>query len=575
MARSSSGILAIVVAGLCVPRFATAQDGRVAGIARWTGEVGSYAEAYGINGAEARRPAATGRMYLRPTLSLAGRLTIRFNFLLSTEGRTFQSSRRQSINQYGVNPQWSWGSANLGDFTDSYTPLTFSGVRVRGAGLNVSRGPLWMSMFGGRTQRAVEGGATNGRFERNIFGGRIGIGDRRRSSIGIYLVRAHDDVGSLTLPEDTLFIDENRPDTAFVEDTLQVGKIANPFAVTPQENLVLGVTGNLAVLGDALQLKAELSGSGHTRDLRADVIESEEILSRIPGIVRSIYTPRVSSTADYAYTIEATARTGPLTATGAFRNIGPGYVSLGVASLLSDQRELRLTTQLRFRRWNVRVDGARQHDNLIHQKTFTTRRDRAAVALSLRPGRRWNGSLRAQYSRLDNEAPEPERWIAYQSWMVGTNQTLTFTRRGFLRTASVQYQYRTTGDDNPLRTQSASRSHSVKVRVLLSPSRILNVTPSVGIVRARFAGVGWSTRQTYSLGAQLRMLRGKWMSSLQLGRSQFNQTSALQATLRSRYQLTPHDAISLAVRGSDYGNVLDAARDFQELLITLRWARRL
>jgi len=575
MARTAYAVMALFAAGTWAPQFAEAQSETIGHIARWSGQIGSHAEGYGISGAERRRPSATGRFYFRPSLALTSAFTIKFDFLLSTEGRTFQSSRRQSLNQYGINPQWSWGSANLGDFSDTYTPLTFSGVRVRGAGLNLWRGSFWVSTFGGRTQRAVQGGATNGRYERNIFGGRVGFGDQRGSSIGVYAVRARDDVGSLTLPQDTLFLNDNLPDTAFVEDTLQVGEITNPFAVTPQENMVLGVAGTVALLGDALHLKGELSGSGHTRDLRADEIESEEILDRIPGIIRSIYTPRVSSTADYAYTLEANARAGPLTATGSFRNLGPGYASLGVASVMSDQRELKLSTQLRFRRWNLRVDGARQHDNLIDQKEFTTNRDRAAVSFSLRPGRTWSGSIRANFSQLSNNATEPERWLDYQSWMLGTNQTVTFSRRGFLRNASVQYQYRTTGDDNPLRIQSNSRSHSANFKVLVSPTRILNLTPSVGIVRSRFAEQGWTTRQTYNLGAQVRLARGKWMSSIQLGRAQHNQTTALQASFSTRYQLTRRDGLTFTLRASDYDNTLEADRSFRELLATLRWARRL
>ncbi len=318
-----------------------------------------------------------------------------------------------------------------------------------------------------------------------------------------------------------------------------------------------------------------MSGSGHTRDLRSDVIDSPDILSRIPGIARSVFTPRVSSVADFALSVETTTRVGPLSATATFRNIGPGYTSLGVGSLQNDLREAGLRTQLRFRRWNVRVDGARQHDNLVGQKTLTTNRDRLAASLSVRPGRTWNASLTTQYSRLGNNAPQREQLIAYTSLMVGTNQTITFSRRGLLRNASVQYQFRSTGDDNPMRVQSTSRSHSVNARLLLSPARILNVTPTVGIVRSRFAEMGWSTRQTYGLGAQLRVMNGKLMSAFQLGRSQINQTTATQFSANARYQLTRHDMLILSVRASDFANALEASRNFQEGQVSLRWSRRL
>lgn len=549
-------------------------DAQVGGGTAVGGQLGTYAEFYGVSGTDRRRPATTGRLYFRPTLSVYGRFTVSFNFLLSTEGYTFQSSRRQSLNQYGINPQWGWGSANIGDFTDSYTPLTFSGVRVRGAGFTVRRGPLRFATVRGRTQRAVPGGATTGRFERNIFGGRIGVGDPRRSSLDLIVIKVRDDVSSLTLPEDTVLIDEPRPDTTFVEDTLQVGAVSNPFAVTPQENLVLGLVGTLGLLRNALSLRGELTGSGYTRDLRADAIESERILSKIPGIARAIYTPRVSSTVDYAYTLEANARLAPLTVSAKYRNIGPGYVSLGVASLMSDRRDVRLAAALRFRRWNVKVDGARQRDNLIGQKMFTTRRTRIGAAVAVRPTRAWSASLRANYSTLANDAVEPERLTQYESWILGVNQTLRVSRRGFLRSASIAYRYRVTGDDNPLRTQSQSRSHTVNLRALASLANNLNLTPSVGIVSSRFETAGWTTRQTYALGAQHRALRGRFQSSLSLGRSQNNQTTALQATLTSRYQLNPRDAVTLTARASDYDSVLQSGQDFREYTVNLRWAHR-
>lgn len=537
------------------------------------GEVGSFGELYGIAGAERRRPVTTGRLYLRPSLSLYGKFTVQFDFMLSTEGDALQGNTRQRLNQYSVNPSWGWGNASLGDFSDSYSPLTFNGLRVRGAGLEVRRGPLSVASFGGRTQRAVEGGAITGRYSRTVAGGRLGIGDPDRTSFALVVIRAKDDVGSLDAPTDTLFPDLE-PDTTFVEDTLSVG-LENQFAVTPQENLVVGVSGSLALLGDAMLLTGELAGSGYTRDLRSDVIDNEEVLDRIPGIARTFYTPRVSSNADYAWTLEARVKpVTPLTTTVAYRYIGPGYVSLGAASLLSDRRDLDVRTSLRFRRFNASVNVGHQRDNLVNQKAFTTGRNRVATALSMRVTRKWTASVRVNRATLDNDAPEPERWIAYASWQAGLRHTLTFGRRSVFRSASVDYTYRTTGDDNPLRTSSTSRSHSVNASLLFAPRRNLTVTPSLGVVRSRFADPRWSTRTTYGLGTQLALFRGTWVSSLALGRSQFQQTDALQGTFMSRFQFTLRDAVILSVRAANYDNLADPDLDFQEVAVNLRWAHR-
>ena len=54
-----------------------------------------------------------------------------------------------------------------------------------------------------------------------------------------------------------------------------------------------------------------------------------------------------------------------------------------------------------------------------------------------------------------------------------------------------------------------------------------------------------------------------------------DQTSALQASLSTRYQLTRRDGLTFTIRAADYANALEAERDFSELMATLRWARRL
>ena len=561
------------VLAFCCLALPAALEGQ-AGAVSVGGVMGTHGEANAVSGIDRRRPPTTARLYFRPTVTVYEKLTLNFDFMLSTENDAFRSSARQSLNQYAIHPSWSWGSAHIGDFADSYSPLTLNGVRIRGAGLNVWRGPFRFSSFGGRSQRAVPGGATTGRFERNIFGGRIGVGNPQGASLDLIFLRAQDDASSLALPEDTIPFIDHLPDTTFVEDTLSIGVVSNPYAVTPHENVVVGLAGTLNLFKDVLSLRGELTGSGHTRDTRAAEIESEEVLSEIPGIVNSLITPRTSTTADYAYTLEATARLEPLTTKISIRNIGPGYMSMGVASVMSDQRSAKLNTSLRLRRWNIKFDGTRQRDNLIGQKTFTTNRTRVGTAVAFRASRSWNTSLRVNYASLGNDATTDQQWIAYSTWLVGSNQTFTLSRRGLFRSASLGYTYRVSGDENPLRVQSESESHTINARLLAGVNGNINLTPSLGIVRSRFGGVGWTTRQTYALAAQMRLARGKWATSLQLGRAQVNQTNSLQATLTSRFQLNRSETVTLVARASDHDNMLEAGEDFSEFLVTLRWAHR-
>jgi hypothetical protein len=538
-----------------------------------TGEAGTFSEANWMFGAENRRPPASARLYLRPSLSLWGKYTVTGSFIVSTENRGFQGDVRQSLNQYSVSPSWEWGKATLGDFSDSYSPLTVNGVQVRGAGVELQRGSMRFNAFGGRSQQAAEGGAIRGRYARRLAGGRFSVGDTERSSLALTVVSARDDVGSLGAPSDTIFL-QPMPDSTFAEDTLQVG-VENQFSVTPQENLVVGLAGTLAFFEDGLQLKGEIAGSGHTRDLRSDVIRNEEILDRIPGIAQSFFTPRASSSADHAHTLEARVRpVAPLTTTLTYRYLGPGYVSLGAASMMSDRREFQLRTGFRLRRFQANVDLGRQHDNLAGQKLFTTMRHRAAASTSLRVTPQWTTTARAQRASLGNGAPDPERWIDYTSWQAGLRNSFSFRRGGLVRSISLDYSHRSTGDANPLRTATASQSHGATASLQAAPGRTLSVTPTLGFVHSRFGEAEWTTRSTYGIGAQHSAWEGRWATSLNLGRSQFQQTTALQANVTSRLQVAPRDAVVFGLKAGGYDNSLDPGLSFNELNVSIRWAHR-
>lgn len=564
-------ILWSIVLG-CVPVSGHAQDVDTGGL-EFGGEAGTFSELYGISGAEQRRPTATGRLYFRPSVSLYGLMSVTGDFLLSTEGNRFGADARQDINRYALTPDWGWGRATVGDFSGSYSPLTYNGIRARGASLEVERGALSVAAFGGRSRRASSGGAVSGSYSRTVAGGQMALGDEDRTSVRLAVVSAWDDPSSLPPPTDTVFAD-HEPDTAFVEDTLSIGR-DNQFAVTPQRNLVVSVAGGLALLDDRVKLEGELAASGYTRDRRSDPIENPEILDRIPGIAQALFTPRNSSSADYAYTLEGEfSPVTPLTTTVTFRNLGAGYVSLGTASLLSDRREIQARTAFRRGRVQASVDVSRQHDNLADQKLFTTERDRLSASLSTRLTASWTSSLRLQRATLNNDAADSERWIAYGSWLAGTRQSVSFGRRSLVRTASVDYNFRTTADDNPARVQSTSTSHTVNARVVVSPARIVSITPSAGLVHSWFGEDPGSTRSNLGVGGQVSLLRGKWVSSLNLGRSHVHQTTVLQASLSSRYQVTGQDAVILSMRLSDNDNVADAERSFRESRLSLRWTRR-
>lgn len=159
----------------------------------FSGDLNAYTEYFNTNNSFKRRPNSTARLIFRPTINLFNLFQIPFEILISTEG----SSARQDINQYGINPRWDWGSLYLGDFSMEFSKYTLSGIRIRGAGLELFPGNFRFSVAAGLTQRAVIGGAQNGSYKRLIFSTKIGYGNESSSYIDFILTRVKDEITSL------------------------------------------------------------------------------------------------------------------------------------------------------------------------------------------------------------------------------------------------------------------------------------------------------------------------------------------------------------------------------------------
>jgi hypothetical protein len=345
--------------------------------------------------------------------------------------------------------------------------------------------------------------------------------------------------------------------------------------------VVAAAAGRLSLLDRRFELRGELSGAAYSRDVRATALDNDAVLDEFPGPLRNLFTPRIGSSFGVAYTAVADVRLATFSGSATVRSVDPGYMALGVGSLLNDQRAVEVTgTQRIGRTASLRVDAARQHDNLVGQKTFTTYRDRWAGVISLRPTARWSVSLRAQYVGLHNDvaAADPQ-WSAYGNWIAATNHTIAMGRDGLLRSIGFSYTYRRAGDDNPARAASSLAAHTATARVVLAPARTLSVTPSLGLVRTWPASAsGWRVRETYGLAAQLRALEGRWTSSLSVSSSDDGAVGSLQSRLTSRYELTAADAVTFSLRASSYRNApnpFGTSGDFREMTASLQLTHRL
>ncbi|HSA54738.1 MAG TPA: hypothetical protein VLE53_03500 [Gemmatimonadaceae bacterium] len=593
-------LLAWLALAVLAPAHLAAQGPDSAGTnpRRWRldGDLGSEGELYRMSGRDPRRPPETGTMFFNPTLAY-GSLTVTGNFLLSTEGSSSLGlgglPGRQRINRFGLSPRWGWGKAYLGSFSDSYTALTWSGVRVDGVGLDLTprAGALRFGMFTGSSRQPVFGGATSGSFARRLVGARVGVG--RRAAYGpsgtfldVVFLRAADDPASLPPLADTTPVPYLPDSLAAEPDTALLPHVPiNPWAVTPQENAVLATAAGVSVLGGALSLTGEAAASIHSRDRRATPLP-DEYVDDFPGFLRGLVSPRVGTHADQAYKgqldvhvarLPGATTTSPrsLTLSVGYQSIGAGYVSLGTPYMPNDLRGLDFRSQLRFRHWALQVDGLSQRDNLVGQKLATTDRSRLGFALTVQPIRSWHAALRATTVGMQRDLADSLGGVDYAARTLSTSQTWIPGNGSRIRSVTASYTWQESGDEDPGRTGSQLDSHGADLRIAFHLGTRASITPSAGLTRSRVGTEPAATRALFGLAADWRDAARRWVTSASASRSQIGRTSALTTRLSARWSVTEMDQLTLVWRTSRYRSLIDAKMDFDEQVMSLRWGRRL
>ncbi len=284
----------------------------------------------------------------RPPQALRFGLTGGISFLGLSWNLTllFNSDDRftpQATSVYGLHPAWSWGRLYIGDFSPTFSPMTLSGVVVRGGGIDLFPGPFRLFVVRGRV-RALETDTAG--LTRFLMGMRVALGRARGVCLEFLQVR---DQGNGPVP--------------------------------CQGNWILGL--GFKFRGQHLALEGRTAGSVHTRDLKARSLRAFPL----PVLLDRLLVMNASSHADYAYEVQATVHQGPAFLQVHYGVIGPGYVSLGLASLQNDRRDLRVaaTVTLAHGRASLGLTHLQRSDNLLQTRDATTRTANSQLSLGVTP----------------------------------------------------------------------------------------------------------------------------------------------------------------------------------------------
>lgn len=531
-----------------------------------SGSIGAYGELYGISGREGRRPNSTGRVFFTPTITFLNELSLNFNVLLSTEG----VSARQNISQIGLDPSWKWGSAHAGDFSETFSKYTLSGITIRGGGLNLkpADGAVRLSVVGGRSQRAVSGGANNKSFERSVWGGMLGVGKPSGSFLDVMVVKIKDDVGSL--PPDSLL---TSPDS-LLADTATVGNAppVNPFAVTPQENLVGGVKWRLNVIPRTLSWESEVSGSVFTRDLRSEKVDISEVGA--PSFADNLFTPRFSSNVDFVVDTKVNLNLSNFNLTSAYKWIGPGYTSLGTSYLINDQQEFSSNASFRISQTSFNLNLARINDNLLDQKRFTSVQNRFGGTISTRFSSNWNSNFTANIITRGNDADSDSSRADFSNFLLSTNQNFVLSNEKGFQNFSINYSFQTANTESGIQFENRSKTHTVNTQAQYRFMENLNSTVSFGLVNSQPNDSVSTTTQTYGLGARHQMLENKLSNNLSFSTSLREEEVSMRTRLTSSFRLSDKDQISLSLSVRNFFDQNDSENDFNEFIGSIRITHR-
>lgn len=503
-------------------------------------ESGVYAEAYSISGRAARRPGQTLRIYASPTFSWMG-FEIGTTLLWSTENQF----AAQTTNRYYLNPRWGWGQLHAGDYTPSLSRLTASAVRIRGGGLELTPGRLRVAAAAGLAQDASDASAFDAAPRRRMYAGLLGYGSPSGTFLELSALRAADD---------------------------SVGTGA--LSAAPQENVVAALGGGL-VLG-RFRFKGEYGASLFSRDIRASELDS---LSQ-PGPGESVFTPRLSSRFDQAWSAEARFGARRASLAVQFEEVGPGFTTLGNPYLPNDKREARLAASVRLFGGRLSTSGTAglRRDNLAGDKRGTTWRRTGSLATTLLTGRSLVTSLSVLVNGLTLApaplppgSPDPGLVDSFRLQNVTLSVALMQQARFGANTLSLSLASQRVTDQSPRfdgALDAASTSVTLDWAVAIAEAWSVSLRP--GYQRFRSATVS-DDFASAGLSLARRAPRSPWSASVAGTWTQVQGGGQWRSDAAFGLRLSARDQLAFQVR---HTRLVGVVEPFTETLASLRVSRR-
>ncbi|HVZ39835.1 MAG TPA: hypothetical protein VHI13_11205 [Candidatus Kapabacteria bacterium] len=229
-----------------------------------------------------------------------------------------------------IGPHYRWAQLLIGTQVPVASSLATGGIPLFGIGADLHPGIVRLQASAGISQRAAPPDTVHqlsGTYRQTMYCVRVVVGDSARSHMGLSVMHAHDDPGSIPV---------NPIVTRRLNDTEILTR--DSLMDTPRENLVSSVDFCWRILS-GLTARGEIAGSLYTRNIEGSA--DPDLARRYVPLLRHLYTFDSSTTADFAARFSVGYEHESWGADLVTEYVGPAYVSLGLPYLANDHLSLQ------------------------------------------------------------------------------------------------------------------------------------------------------------------------------------------------------------------------------------------
>lgn len=295
-------------------------------------------------------------------------------------------------------------SLEIGKAYPNFSLLSVQGASISGLSFEFNPGQFYLAMSLNNSQKPID----NLAFKRNFYAARLGVGRKESSHFIVGLLKSQDDRFSIRVDSSNLLL-------------------------KPQDNFVANIDAKLSLLENRFQLEGEFAASFTNFDNTEPEIERDDM----PGFLKELIKPKLSSSFDYAYNAKAVfiSEEDNTKLESRIKMIGPGFVTVGNPGLRNDKFEIYGSVIQKFLTKRVTLGSSIRYnrDNLIGNKSFTTSSVMPSFQVALRFKDYPFLSLSFSPNYLWNDALDPSRKIDVKNFIynVATGYVFKFEKTNF------------------------------------------------------------------------------------------------------------------------------------------------